>query len=110
MQYRRGSDLKSRYQEHRVSEDPLVNGKLEQPMRLSNVEHDIVLNTSIMSEVVAQNDKYAKYLDALIDRELDAKEFWGDVRKKVVTTGVLGTIGLVFTVAWFAIKEYIRHL
>ena len=108
--YRRVSDLKSKYREHRVSDDPEHNHKLEQPVRLANLEHDIVLNTTILGEIVAQNEKYADYLEVLIERENDALKFWSDIRKKLATATIIGAVGLLFTALWFAMKAYIKTL
>ena len=108
--YRRVHDLKSKYREHRVSDDPEHNHKLEQPTRLRNLEHDIVLNTSILGEIVAQNAKYADYLESLIEREKDAVIFWKDIRKKLAVSGIWGAVLLIGAVLWYAATHYVRDL
>ncbi len=104
---RRYDDINPKHRDHRVSDDPSVNGKLSNKERFEHLEHDLVLNTNILEEVAAQNDKYADYLEALMAREKDALDFWRDVRKKLAVSGILGAIGLVMTALWFAFRTYI---
>jgi len=108
--YRRIRDLKSKYQEHRVSDDPNHNHNLEHNVRLKNLEHDIVLNTTVLGEIVAQNERYADYLDTLIERERDAVLFWKDIRKKLAVSTIWGAILLIAAVLWYAVTRYVKDL
>ena len=67
----RREKMEARYRRHRVSTCPEENDKLSPEVRFNHLEHDIILNTDILSELVAQNDKYSDYLDTLIKREKD---------------------------------------
>ncbi len=108
--YRRMNDLESKYQHHRVSDDITVNQSLPEQVRLSNLENDIILNTSILGLVVKQNEKYAEYLEAMIAREKDALQFWIDIRKKLLTAGIIGAVAILFTVLGLGLKEWITSV
>lgn len=95
---------------HKVHPHVTFNRKMDADMRMENIEHDVVFNTQILYEVLETNQRYSVYLETRIKHEEDAAEFWGDVRKKLVTAGLFSVIGLIFTALSYAFKEYLHKI
>ena len=91
-----------------VNRDPEKNERLNTKERLDNLEGDIIHMADAIDRLVEQNDKYADYLDSRIKAEHEKTEFWRDVRKKLVTSGIWGTILIIFGAVVYAIKQYIQ--
>lgn len=91
-----------------VSRDREKNRRLKNDERLENLETDIIHIADAIDRLVEQNDKYADYLDSRILSEHEKAEFWRDVRKKLVTSGIWGTILIIFGALVYAAKQYIQ--
>ena len=92
---------------HKVNADVTDNRKLDNNQRLENIEHDVTFNTQVLYEVLEHNKRYTVYLEQKIKHEEQSVEFWTDIRKKLVSAGIIGVVGLIFTALWFAFKEFI---
>jgi len=92
---------------HKVNPHITHNRKLDNSMRMENIEHDVVFNTQILYEVLETNKRYSVYLEAQIKKEDAAANFWADIRKQTASAGIFGIVGLIFTGLWFAFKAYI---
>ena len=91
-----------------VSRDPEKNKHLSNQDRIENLESDIVHITDAIERLVKQNDKYADYLESRIRAEHARTDFWLDVRKKLVTSGIWGTFTLVVGALFYAASQYIK--
>lgn len=101
--------MSEKYHQTRVSSTPDDNDKLSTKDRLSNAEHDIVTQHEVMKALVTQNGKYTEYLDDRIKREGESYLFWVDIRKRLVTAGILGTVGIIGAALVYAITQWIKH-
>ena len=90
-----------------VSHDPLINAELSDAQRLLNLETDIITVLTVMSSVVSQNNKYAEYLQARINREEQSLKFWQDVKTRIAVSGIWGFIVLLGSAVIFAAKEWL---
>lgn len=107
---RRSSDHFVAGRTHRVSEDHEANGKKDRDTRLRDLEHDIVLNTDILQEVRAQNNKYAAFLEEKMKHEEASHEFWAEIRKRLATAGIIGVFGLLGAALIYAAKAFVKNL
>ena len=92
----------------RVSSDPEKNERFSDRQRIENIEGDIIHIAGAIDTLVEQNNKYASYLDSRIEAHKENHEFWQDVRKKLVTSGIWGTIVIITGALWYAAKQYIQ--
>ena len=92
-----------------VSEDLEKNKKFSDSERLANLEADIIHVSDVMGSLVIQNNKYAQYLDERIAIEKESHEFWLDVRKKLITSGIWGTILIIGSALLYAAKHWVNN-
>jgi len=106
---RRATDGPACDRPHKVLKSHTANGAKDTDVRLQDLEHDIVLNTDILYEVLAQNNKYADYLEQRIRHERESREFWSELRKRLATAGIIGAFGLLGAALVYAAKEYMKN-
>lgn len=104
-------EIPPKYRRHRVPPDLNLRRTMSEQQRIENIEHDINLNTHLLYEVLSQYEKYVKYDDyikAKTEEERAKRQFWENIREKLVSAGIISTVGILFTVIWFAIRQYIE--
>lgn len=92
-----------------VNRDPEKNKRLNDEDRIENLESDVIHMTDAIDRLVEQNDKYAGYLEERIMAEKENHEFWLDVRKKIVTSGIWGTILIIGSALLYAAKQWVEN-
>jgi hypothetical protein len=102
------SPLIKEFNQMNVNSDPEKNKRLTDNQRIENLEGDVIHMGEAMDRLVEQNDKYARYLDERMTAEKENREFWSDVRKKLVTSGIWGTIVLIATAVLYAAKQWVE--
>lgn len=106
-------DLPNKWKQPKISEDPLAQTEMSTEQRLANIEHDIRLNSNLIYDMIKENEsrmEYDEYLKAQTEKEKAQRAFWEKVRGQLVTAGILSTIGVLFSVIWFAITQYIEKI
>ena len=101
--------MDSRFYQGKISSLPEENEKLNVPERLSHIEHDIIMNYTLLTESIEKSEKYEKYLDKLMQREENSAEFRKAAKLKIVTSGILSGLGLICMAVWYAAKDIIKH-
>lgn len=92
-----------------VSKDPEMNRRLSDQRRIDNLEVDMIRVADSMDILIDQNNKYAGYLEERILAEKENHEFWLDVRKKLVTSGIWATIAIIGTAVLYAAKQWVEN-
>jgi len=62
------------------------------------IEKVAILTDRIESVPHDQHDEHHRFVEAYIETRREREVFWRDVREKLITKGIFGTIGLVFWV------------
>jgi len=107
----------------RVSRESDENKCLDIPTRLINIEHDLVMSISILTELVElrkedskqrtddveQRRKYDSFLDSLIKKAEDEEKFWREARMKLAVSGLWSAIVLICGACVYAAKEYLKR-
>ena len=91
-----------------VSNDPEKNKRLSDKDRIENLEGDVIHMADAIDTLIIQNNRYADYLDTRITAQRETAEFWRDVRKKLVTSGIWGTIVIIGGALYYAVTQYIK--
>jgi hypothetical protein len=76
--------------------------------RIENLEADVIHMAGAVDELVKQNNRYTDYLDERMSAEKENHEFWLDVRKKLVTSGIWATIVLISGALFYAAKQWVE--
>ena len=91
-----------------VKRIPQDNEALSTEGRLTNLEADSVHQYDVIEQLVEQNNKYAQYLEQKIKSETQNAEFWIDVRKRIVTAGILGATAIIGSALLYAASQWIK--
>ncbi len=90
-----------------VSHDPAVNSQLPPEQRLTNLENDLLNMTDVLQKLVDQNDEFYLYVKNKKESEIASREFWDDVKKKILVSGIWATVVIIATACGFAFREWV---
>lgn len=98
-----------KFYQGKVSTDKATNESKEINERLSNIEHDIIMNNSMVQESIDRNKKYDDFLDSLMEKAEYEKNFWHEAKVKLTVSSMWSAIVLIAGACVFAAKEYLSH-
>lgn len=92
----------------KISASHTENESMSVEQRLSNIEHDVTAMARTLHIVATRYDDQSDWIAEKIIQERQHKEFWIDVRKRLVSGGIFAFIGAVFTALVYAATQWIE--
>ena len=93
----------------KVSQDMGANSQFTMDKRVENVEFDTVTNGLMIRRLVQNDQRFNDYLDLKIEREKLARDFWMDIKKKLITGGIFAFFTALFSALGYAAWHWVKH-
>lgn len=56
-----------------------------------------------------RNEKVDEFIESELQVRKDRADFWKNQKDKLATAGIIGAVGILCSVGWYAIQQFFHH-